>query len=177
VLTTFIVDSTPFSGNLQKVNPQTNIGLVFNKNISFTSTGTITIYNSSGAVHQSINVNTNFNANKTNELIWISGNTLWINPTKDMPTDQTYYVLATPTCVQSFQADLWEGLSNQNTVRFTVDPGPTATTTPISNDNDKIIMVFDREIEPGTGALTYSANGVNVGTTSATDDSVDITTA
>lgn len=175
----FVVDSTPFAGDLNKVNPQTNIGLVFNKNITFTNTGSFTIYNSSGAVHQTINVTTNFNDNKTNELIWIgsdpttstfTSNTVWINPTKDLTIGQTYYVLAAPTCVQSNQSDLWAGLNNTNTVRFKIDPGPTSTVTPITSSSTNIELVFDREVEPGPGTLEIKDESGNVVYTLNSDD-------
>jgi hypothetical protein len=184
-LVKFIVDATPFPNNLEKVNPQTNIGLVFNKNVSFTSTGTITIYNSSGAVHQAIPVTTNFNTNKTNELLWIGDdtteegtttNTVWINPTKDMALGQTFYVLATPTCVQSFQADLWEGLSNVNSVRFKIDPGPTATVADLTNDSETIDMTFDREVVASTGQITVTNGGGGVlDTIDGNDPSISLT--
>jgi hypothetical protein len=178
-LVKFIVDATPFPNNLEKVNPQTNIGLVFNKNVSFTNTGTITIYNSSGAVHQAINVTTNFNANKTNELIWIGDdtteqgtttNTVWLNPTKDMALGETFYVLATPTCVQSIAAELWTGLSNVNTVRFKIDPGPTATVPTPDDNSDGISMTFDREIELSTGEIYITDENGNIVATVPADD-------
>jgi hypothetical protein len=178
-LTKFIVDSTPFAGNLEKVNPQTNIGLVFNKNVTFTNTGTITIYNSAGAVHQAIPVTTNFNANKTNELIWIGDdpttstvttNTVWINPTKDMTLGETYYVLATPTCVRSSQLDDWTGLSNVNTVRFKIDPGPTATVADVTNSSDGIEMTFDRNIVASNGTISVLSSGGTVLDTINGDD-------
>lgn len=175
----FVVDSTPFAGNLNKVNPQTNIGLIFNKTISFTTSGAFTIYNSSGAIHQTINVTTNFNDNKTNELIWIGDDpnstgtqytTVYINPTKDLTLGQTYYVLATPTCVKSYQDEFWSGLSNVNTVRFTVDPGPTATLTPISSTSTNIELVYDRTVEPGSGVLQIKDQNGNVLYTLQPDD-------
>ena len=157
---------------------------MFNKNVSFTNTGTITIYNSSGAVHQAIPITTNFNDNKTNELIWIGDdsteagtttNTVWINPTKDMTLGQTYYILATPTCVQSYQNDIWSGLSNVNTVRFKIDPGPTATVPDPTNDSDVITMTFDREIERSTGnILIYDSNNNLLETVPATDPAVGL---
>jgi hypothetical protein len=183
-LVKFFVDSTPFANNLEKVNPQTNIALIFNKNISFTNTGTITIFNSSGAVHQAINVTTNFNANRTNELIWIGDdpttstfttNTLWINPTKDLLLGETYYVLATPTCVRSVQLENWTGLSNENTVRFTVDPGPIATVPTPDNDSDNISLTFDREVELSTGEIFITdENGTVLATIPADDPAVSL---
>jgi hypothetical protein len=170
-LVKFIVDAIPFPNNLEKVNPQTNIGLVFNKNVSFTNTGSFTIYKSDGSVHQTIPVTTNFNANKTNEIIWIGDdtteqgtttNTVWLNPTKDLSLGQTYYVLATPTCVQSFQAELWSGLSNVNTVRFKVDPGPTATVADITTTSTLIEMTFDRDVTPSTGNILIKDSLGNV---------------
>lgn len=178
----YVVDSTPFESDNNKVNPQTNIGLVFNKNISFTNTGSFTIYKGDGSIHQTISVTTNFNDNKTNELIWIGDdpttstfttNTVWLNPTKDMSLGQTYYVLATPTCVKSFQNDIWSGLSNVNTVRFKIDPGPSSSPTPFTSSSTSLEFVYDRPIEPGSGNIVFRDSlGNIVGTIPSTSDAI-----
>jgi len=164
-LSSFNVKSNPYEpdNEFQYVNPQTNIELIFNKSIQFTNTGTITIYESNGTVHQAIPVNTSFENNKTSELIWIepTTNTLWINPTKDFTRGKTYYVLATPTCVRSTCNEEWTGISDSNTVRFTIDSGPRFTTTTVGTDTSDIVYDFGREITPSTGTLQiYDNNDV-----------------
>lgn len=122
----FSVNSDPILNDttFTKANPQTNIELIFNKNISLGTTGTITIHNSNGSVYQSIPVTTNFNSNKTSELIWTSQNKLILNPTKDFTPGSTYYVLSTPLTVRDGCGLTWSGTTNVNLIRFTVDSGP-----------------------------------------------------
>jgi ABC-type Na+ efflux pump permease subunit len=185
-LVNFIIDSSPFPFSDVRVNPQTYIGLEFNREVLFGQAGTISIYNASGTVYQAIDIKTNFNQNKTNELIWIANdqnaqtgnqNTVWINPTKDLTLDQTFYILATSGSVLSTVGDTWSGISGSDVVRFKIDPGPTATTTPISSVSRFIEMTFDRQIEPGTGEIAFIAGGVSLGSVDASDAAVTITSA
>lgn len=149
----YAVDSTPFTGT-NKVNPQTNIELIFNKSIDFTSTGTATIYRSNGTIHQAIPVTTNFNDNKTSELIWKSDDRFLINPTTDLTPGETYYVTVTPSFVKSTSDEYWSGISNTNTIRFTVDGGPSAPTPIIDFSSPGLVFAFDRQIEASTGTIT-----------------------
>lgn len=177
-----LVDSTPLN-DPTKVNPQTNVGLRFNSDITFTETGTITIYTAGGQVHQAIPITTNFNQNKTNELIWISNSTnsevnpihdvLWINPTKDFTLGETYYIQATPTCVQDDCGQGWAGINDTTTVRFRVDPGPVAQATPINPYSETVTLAYDRPIDSGTGNLViYDENNNVVKTVSSTGNGI-----
>jgi hypothetical protein len=122
----FRVDSYPFEDNKTKVNPQTNIILVFNKNIFFGESGSFYIYSADGGLHQEIDILTTFEAEKTSELIWIVANELHLNPTTDLELGKTYYVTADPEVLRDNCPQYWAGISNTTTVRFDVDSGPTA---------------------------------------------------
>lgn len=125
----FEVDSNPFPDNKTKVNPQTNIVLVFNTSISFGQSGNFKIFKSNGSLHQEIDILTTFTANKTSELIWIQDNKLYLNPTKDLDKGATYYVQATAGTLVDSCSQSWVGISNTSTVRFVVDAGPQSTLT------------------------------------------------
>ncbi len=176
-----LADNKP-STNPDKVNPQTNIGLKFNKAISFTNTGTFTIYDSNGAVKQAIPVTTNFNDNKTSELIWIGTsstassvlNTVWINPTKDFTVGESYYIQATATCVQDSCGTGWTGISGTS-IGWDVDNGPESTAAPVTTSSQYLEYTFDRAIEAGPGVINvYDAAGNVIATFSSDDPAVTI---
>jgi hypothetical protein len=174
-LVSFNVSDTPVGNN--KINPQSNVILTFNRPPQFNSFGTISIYKADGTLHQTFTVTDTFTGQKVSEILWISGNSVYLNPTKDFLLDTTYYVQVSNSAVKDFYGRSFGGITDTSTIRFTVDPGPTATTAPITNNNSQIVMTFDREIQSGTGQINYVANGSTVGSTTATDVSVTITTA
>jgi hypothetical protein len=175
LLVDFEVNDNPIGGD--KVNPQTNVRLIFNRNVQFGDFGTITILSEGGATHQAFNIKSSFNFNKSSEIIWISNNVVNLNPTTDFSLGETYYVNITNSAVKDFFGLSYQGLTDDTTVRFSIDPGPTAATAPIDNDSSEIVLTFDREIEPGTGDITYKIGDTEVGSTDANDSSVSITTA
>jgi len=163
----FDVTSYPFDeladpGFLQ-INPETNLQFRFNKPIKFTNTGTITIYKADGTIHQAIDVITSFNNNKTSELIWIDNviNSMWVNPTKDFERGETYYVLASPTCVQSFCGDTWTGISDPYAARFTI-AGLTFSSSSVTNTSTEITFTSASPIVAGTGTMIVYDNNNNV---------------
>lgn len=179
----FVVDSDPpiaSDPTRQKVNPQSNIGIQFNRSINLHSTGTITL-NSSGGVHQTFDVADVWNTDKVSELIWISGgDTLYINPTTDMDLDTTYWVLFSAGCVIDSCNTVFSGLSDVNTVRFKTDAGPVSSTPAFdgsgSINQTGIVMDFDRTVVPSTGQLKiYDASDNLIASVDATDPSVSIT--
>ena len=167
-LINFDVESLPLTDTTgNKVNPQTNIGLIFNKvpRLS-TETLTVSILRADGVVHQDINVNTSYLSDKTNELIWVDAptKTVWLNPTKDLQLGATYYVQAEANSIMSLDCkDDWAGISDTTTVRFTVDPGPTSLPPTVPNDNSlEIQLNYDRNVEPYTGQLTVVDSSDNI---------------
>jgi hypothetical protein len=162
--TGFKVESLPLTDTSNnKVNPQTNIGLYFNRPIYF-GTGTISIFDSAGTLHQTIDVKTSFESNKTNELIWIDNSTtatLWMNPTRDLSLGKTYYVTAQADTITD-GCESWAGITNTSIVRFGVDPGPTSTNSALPTQGTTVTLTYDRPIAVGTGTIKVynSANQV-----------------
>jgi IPT/TIG domain/Bacterial Ig-like domain len=177
-LITFIVDANPVGSN--KINPQTNIGLVFNQAIQLGNFGSFTLKTAAGATHQTFNVTDTFGAQQVSEVLFIgstgtyTNSIVWLNPTKDLTLGTTYYVNADNGTVKDFFGQTWTGLSNSTTVRFTVDAGPTASFAPISSTSTKLVMTFDRPIEAGTGTLIVKVGSTILQTATSTSSSVTL---
>lgn len=124
-VTTWSVDTTPFTDDLQRVNKQTNIRLNFNRGIQF-GTGNITL-KGNGSNYQVFNVQTSFNTEFTSEIIWIEGSTLFLNPTTDLTPGHTYTIEADSGSIKDGCNLNWDGSNN---VSFKVDPGPTSEPSP-----------------------------------------------
>jgi hypothetical protein len=174
-----ILDSKPYN-DPNKINKQTNVGLKFNRAVTFTNTGTITIYADGGAVKQAIPVNTNFNQNRTSELLWIGTSTtatldtLWINPTSDFTTGVTYYVQATPTCVQDACGETWAGINDTTSVRFSIYPGPTSAISPVNTSSLSLEFNYDTDIAPSSGKIKiYDDDNNLLATVDSNDPSID----
>ena len=180
-LTSFKVESAPLYSNpseggstdpdYEKINPQTYIQLTFNRT-PIISAGTITLYKSDGSVHQEFKYPL-ANDNVGN-IAWIPGTYIVrFNPTKDLTPGTIYYINATQGSIRDSSNAPWAGITNSTDIRFTVDPGPVATTSPVTNANNKITMSFDRTVDPGAGSIqVVDALGNFVGTFSSTDPSV-----
>jgi hypothetical protein len=180
-LTQVFVETEPMD-DITKVNKQTNVGLRFNRAINFGTTGTFTIYTSGGSIKQAIDIKTNFNQNRTSELIWIGTstsqtlNTVWINPTKDFDAGVTYYVQATPGSIISTFGETWAGINDTTTVRFTVDPGPVFTTGGFDVNTSTVVFQYDRTVETGTGdILVYDQDNNLVATIPSDDPAITVT--
>jgi hypothetical protein len=182
VLSSFDVDSSESSSasnfedtdsatNL-KVNPQTNITLTFNRTPRFHTVGTLTLYKEDGSVHQVFDVSKDFTNNKVNELLYTSGSySIVLNPTKDLSQGVTYYLHATPGVVRDSCNVAWSGLSNNNTVRFRIDPGPKASMAAVDDNSDSVDFVFDRTVVGSTGQIVIYDQQGNVVASLPSDDS------
>ena len=174
VYTSFDVESLPLTDTSNtKVNPQTNITLNFNRT-PYLGTGTISVYKADGTLHQAINTDTSFTKDQTNELIWVTGNSVVVNPTTDLDLATTYYVLMTEGSVTDSCRSSFPSITSNTTVRFTTDPGPSSTPETLTTASNGLSMDFDRDIQPGEGSLKiYDANNNLVKTVSSTDPSVN----
>ena len=143
-----------------KVNRQSNIGLVFNRPIALGKSGSIRIGN-----HQAFSVTANFTSNKTSELIWVDGNTVWVNPTLDMPAGATFTISGDPNSVRGLCGPYWDGNPGSVDVSITVDAGPSGTYNTGQVSNGVLEVDFDRDIQVGSGnILVLDSNGTTVGT-------------
>ena len=148
--------------NRTGISPQTNIKIRFNMSIAKTSTppGTITIFRENGSIHQVIDTDDTFAAQKTSDLWTISGDTLSINPTVDLDPGETYYVNIAPntfansSCLTKTHA----GLTDSNSVRFTTRAAPQIVNTipaagSSSNVGETVEVTFDGPIVIGASRL------------------------
>jgi hypothetical protein len=178
----FVVTSLPVTSDptRQKVNPQTTIGIVFNRAITLHSSGTITL-NSSAGTHQVFNVADTFASAQVSELISVSGSTLTINPTLDLALNTDYHVLLSAGCVVDSCNTVFGGLSNAATIAFKTDAGPVSTVGAFSASGSVnetgVVMDFDRTVQPSTGLLRIkdATTGVDIMTVSASNPAVTIT--
>lgn len=173
-LISFSVESTPLSDpTLVKVNPQSNIVLVFNRAVSFGTTGNFTLHKVGGGTEQTFSVTSRFDVDGTNEVITLSGDSITLNPTKDMTVGATYYINGYANSVVDSYGNKWAGLSDSSTVKFTVDPGPKPVVGAINDDSETITMAFDREITPGAGTIQiYNESNVLVAEVPSTDPAI-----
>jgi hypothetical protein len=195
-LTSFDVKSDPVEvGNPNKINPQSEITLYFNKSVRFNSSGTVSIYEAGGTLHQAISISDllsnqfinnvlRFQGIAVDELsiklsdtpnINLSGTRLIINPTKDFKLATTYYVQVSSGALADSCGTNWTGISDTSTVSFTTDPGPTATVADITNDSDGIEVTFDREVAADSGtAKIYSSSDVELDSFGMSDPSITL---
>ena len=166
--------------DLEDIDTQTEIGLQFSDDVAFGTSGTITIYKSGGTQHQQFDISQTFTDNQINELFWISGNTVYLNPTVDLDKNSTYYVNISSTAIVHADCDdlAFGGITNTTTATFDTDPGPTAPAATVSNGSPSdsgITQIYDRPIEAGTGNIIIKDNtNTVVATIPATDSSVTI---
>lgn len=121
----------------KRVDPESDIGIVFNQTINLTSMGTITI-NSSNGVFQTFDLSKTFTANKTadSNLLWVNSEfnsknpptydngILWINPTKDMIAGTTYWITMTSNCViNGCNTGGNSQVADSTTLTWTIDNG------------------------------------------------------
>jgi hypothetical protein len=176
ILTGYDTDEGEFepSTSNSKVKPEAEIILNFNQNIKF-GTGSIKIYKSSGALHQDFNVEHTFSSNKVNELLWILGNRLYINPTVDLDKGGNYYLVADSGSVLSNCDVAWAGESSSTAITWTSDTGPTATLDTTQLENGFIDLDYDRDVSVNSGdLLVKDSNGVVVASIPANSNAITI---
>jgi len=128
------------------------------------TTGTVKIY-SGGSLVQTINANHTFSGQKVSELLWVSGNYLYIDPTVDFTPGTSCYVTIDAGVVKDACGNNNPAVTNAASIAFVVDGGPTATAS--SNANGSINqggvgMLFDRPIVAGTGDINVYDSSNNL---------------
>ena len=162
------------------MDTQTEIGLQFSDDVAFGSTGTITIFKSGGTQHQQFDVSQTFIDNQINELFWIVGNTVYLNPTVDLDLGSTYYVNVSAGAIVNADCEELEfvGITDNTTATFDTDPGPEAPTASVTNGSPSdtgIVQIFDRAVEKGSGnAGIKDRNGTVIHTIPASSSAVTI---
>jgi hypothetical protein len=162
-----------------KASRQTDIRVVYNRTLVLGTSGLVKIWTAAGVLHQTINAAQNFNTNKVSELLWVSGTSLFIDPTIDLTPGTTYYVTIEANVVGDACGNKNSPITNINLIRFTVDGGPVATVAlaPGGSVNEQGIgMTFDRPVVAGTGNVKIFDSSNNlIATVPSTDPAVTIT--
>jgi hypothetical protein len=165
-----------FSGSeLTKASRQTDIRVNWGYPIVLGTTGTVKVY-SGGSLVQTINANHTFTGQKVSELLWVSGNYLYIDPTVDLTPGSSCYVTIDAGVVKDACGNNNPAVTNAASIAFVVDGGPTATAS--SNANGSINqggvgMKFDRPIVAGTGHVNvYDSSNNLVTSVAATNPAV-----
>lgn len=158
--------------NNTRVHRQSNIGIQFNEAITLTGTGTVTIKISGGGTHQAFNLSQTYTSNKINELFWVSGDTLWINVTKDFTQGSSYYVDLTADCVVDACGINKNQAISASDKSWTVDGGAKSKSVDTTNG---VTASMDSKVSPGTGSSNLKdSNGTIIATLTPKDPAISI---
>jgi len=158
------VDSDEWEGNVNQLNlahPRSNIYITFNDLSARFGTGFIHLYEQSGALHQSFDVEGTY----VNLLLNIAGGILTINPTVGMDKSKSYYILADAGSIVNNCGEQWV-VSNSSEITLTVDPGAIIQSGEVapsgSINEDGITLNTDRNVTPGSGNILIYDNNNNL---------------
>jgi hypothetical protein len=162
-----------------RANRQTDIRINWGKPLLLGKTGSVKVYADVTMV-QEIKASDTFAAQKTSELLWVSGTYLYIDPTVDLPVGASCYVTVDSGVVTDVCGNKNPALVNNNLTAFRVDPGPTAGAPSLPSGggiNERpIALTFDRPVVPGSGNLLVKDGAGNIiKTVSASNAAVTIT--
>jgi|LauGreDrversion4_1035100.scaffolds.fasta_scaffold00556_4 hypothetical protein len=169
-----------FSGSeLTKASRQTDIRVNFGNTLTLGTTGKVKIYANSSLV-QTIDANDTFTAQKVSELLWVSGNYLYIDPTVDFAVGASVYVTIESGVVKDACGNLNPAVTNTSTIAFTVDAGPGASVASLpsggSIQQSPVAMTFDRPVVGGAGnVLIKNGAGTTVATVASNSPAVTYT--
>ena len=156
------------------INRQSWIGIAFNRAVKLTKSGTISIVG-----HEQINIAETFVSNKVAPRVWVSGQILYINPTKDMAAGGTY----TANISSGVVSDLCGKFGNTEitTVSWVCSQGPIITAAALpstgSVNENGVVLNSSTTMTPGTGsAYVYDSNGTLVSTVASNNSAVTFTT-
>jgi len=168
-----------FSDTINKANRQTDIRLTYNNPIVLGSSGSAKLYTSGGSLVQEFKASEAVSSSVKSELMWISGNSLYLDPTVDLTPGTTYYVTIDAGTVKDACGNSCGSITNSTTVRFTVDQmNPTKSIASSGSiDESGLALAFDRPVTSGTGNMRiYDSSNNLVATIAPTDPAVVYTT-
>ena len=168
-----------FSTTTTKASRQTDIRVNFGNPLVLGTTGKVKIY-ANGSLVQTINANDTFGAQKVSELIWTSGNYLYIDPTVDFATGASVYVTIESGVVKDACGNVNPAVMSTSSIAFTVDPGPTSAnpTLPASGsiNESPVSLTFDRPVVAGAGNIVvYDGSNNVIATVASNSAAVTIT--
>jgi hypothetical protein len=160
--------------DLNNVNAQTLLIYQFttaNGTLSFGSSGTFTIQKN-GSTVQTIDLSETYAADQVSELFWISGSTVYINPTVDLEPGANYSITASAGAIgfsNGCEIANWAG----GTHTFRVYPGVEITS--ITNDGTNLDLQMNHAFTKGTGNITIrGSDSTVIGTVDITSGNVSI---
>ncbi len=170
-----IVSKLPMNSAL-KVTPDTNLTLNFDTNVQ-KGTGNILIKKSAdNSIVETIDV-TNANVN-------ITGNTVTINPTVDLPQKTALYVEIPIGAIEDTSSNSWTGFGASTDWNFTTDDTVAPTLIGLSPSNNTVnvtprvnfMMTFSEDIKKGAGSILVKkvADDSTVGSLDVTSAMVSI---
>jgi hypothetical protein len=151
--------------------------LVYNEAVQLQTTGTITIQTTGGSLFQTIDLSKNFSNAHTSELAWVSGNTLWINVTKDFDPGVNYCLKMTSSCVKDVCGINGNTqIADTTTVTWTTDNNGSTPSTNTVGGGTTVAASYDRAVTRGTGSASVVSGGSTVGTIPATSPNISLST-
>lgn len=180
---TFVTQQLNASGAYRtEVNRQSWIGVTFNYGVQLAKTGVITIKTNSGSTFQAFDLSLTFVSNKiTTELVWVSGNTVYVNPTKDFTAGASYYLNITAGAVQDLCGTSGNAaITDSSTISWQCSSGPTlsAASLPTSgsaNENG-VVLNSTAALTPGKGSVhVFNASNTEIAVAKSTNAAVSFT--
>jgi hypothetical protein len=166
----------------QSVSIESNLLLTFSKafvKASDSAALNISIYEQGGALHQTFNLNSNFNSDFTSEIVRVTSTTIELNPTKDFKVGQNYYCHISADIIKSADCGvLYPGVLTTTTIAWktvnftatTISPTSGATNQVVNSSN--IALSFPQAVVPGTGNVKIFTGNTLVATLPATDSRI-----
>ena len=153
----------------------TNLVLTFNKNIGKKASGPayVYIFEADGNLHQKINLNATYAADKTAVISSVSGTTLTLNPTRLLEGATNYYInIDADALTDSSCATSYAGIDDSTTITFRTDGVETVAPTGPTYSSVLLYWTFDRPITLGTGKINVLTSSGQLLTQIANTDSV-----
>jgi hypothetical protein len=191
VLSDYSLVELDITGNVITASPYTSVSieslltLTFNRAIYRVGSGAlnISIYEASGTLHQTFNLNSAFNGSSdfTSEIVSMTdgGTTITLNPTKDFKVGTSYYCLISANIIKDDCGVNYPGISNTGTITWTTLGIPASSVIPSSGSTNRtvnetgVVANFGQNIVAGPGRLRiYDSGNVEVANISSTNGNV-----
>jgi hypothetical protein len=154
-----------FTDTSVRASRQTDIRVNWGNPVVLGTTGRVRVYEN-GSLKQTINANDTFASQRVSELLWVSGNYLYIDITTDFAVGSSVYVTIEGGVVKDACGYSNPAVTNPSTIAFTVDPGPTAVVSSLAAsgtvNEEPLTLTFDRPVVGGSGNVVIYDSSNNV---------------
>jgi hypothetical protein len=167
------------------VSIESNLVLNFNRAAFRNGTGAlnISIYEQDGTLHQTFNLNSNFNGTSdfTSEIINFANgsSSITLNPTKDFKTDTNYYCIISSNILKDSCGAAFAGVTSPSAITWKTVGWSASQTTPPNNasgttvNDTGINLSFPQNITPGAGRLKiFNSANVLIANISSTNGNI-----